>query len=142
MPTCLFCKIIDGEIPGTFVHQDERAVIFLDINQAAEGHLLIVPRHHVEMWHELDGELAAHLARLSVDWAAPMLDVAGTDHYNVAVNNGAFASQEVPHLHLHLIPRHKNDGLLRYGGPPRIAERDELQATAQRIIEAAGNKKG
>ncbi|MBA3530660.1 MAG: HIT family protein [Ardenticatenales bacterium] len=135
MENCIFCKIIRGEIPGTFVHEDKQAVIFLDINQAAKGHLLIASRVHVEQWHELDEDNASHLARLAAQWAPAVLDATKADGYNLLQNNGPAAGQEVPHVHLHLIPRWTRDGY--FGGvPDRMAQPDELRETAMAISEA------
>ena len=141
MSDCIFCKIIAGEIPGTFVHKDDVAVIFLDLNQSARGHLLIVPRQHVEQWHELPNDIAAHIGRLASEWAPAMLDAVNAEGYNVTINNGKAANQEIPHVHLHLLPRRAGDRQLRYTDSPRIAEPDELHDTAAAIRDAASRDK-
>ncbi|MDQ4076352.1 MAG: HIT family protein [Chloroflexota bacterium] len=133
MENCVFCQIIRGEIPGTFVHQDDRAVIFLDINQAAQGHLLIAPRNHREQWHELDDATAAHLGKLAADFAPAVVNAFDADGYNLLQNNGEAAGQEVMHVHLHLIPRWQNDHYFGRGPRQRKAEAEELQDTAERI---------
>jgi histidine triad (HIT) family protein len=133
MTDCVFCKIIDGQIPGTMVHEDETAVVLLDINQAARGHLLVVPREHVTQFHELDTGIAGHLMTLAARWAPPAVGAVEADGYNLLLNNGSAAGQEVMHVHLHLIPRRRRDGVLRMGVPARIAEPDELRETAGQI---------
>ncbi|MGH2541475.1 MAG: HIT family protein [Ardenticatenaceae bacterium] len=136
MEDCLFCKIIAGEVPGTFVHQDETAVIFLDLNQAAEGHLLIVPRQHDEQWHQLDDATAAHLGKLAAGWAPAVVEATQADGYNLLLNNGHAAGQEIMHVHLHLIPRWRRDGYFGAGPRQRRADLDELRQTARRITQA------
>lgn len=134
MDTCIFCKIVAGKIPSTRLHEDEKAIVFLDINQSARGHLLVVPRAHAGVWHELDGETAAHLAQLALRLAPSVLRSMKADGYNLVVNNGEAAGQEVMHVHLHLIPRWNGDHYIRLGVPARTATPDELRATAERIL--------
>ncbi len=102
--SCLFCKIIAGEIPSDTVHEDDMVVAFNDIDPVAPVHQLIVPRRHLESAAELveaDGELLGRLfdvaARLAADAGLPD---AG---YRLVTNVGADAGQSVPHLHFHLI---------------------------------------
>ncbi|HEX8682892.1 MAG TPA: HIT family protein [Ardenticatenaceae bacterium] len=137
---CIFCKIVRGEIPSTRVHEDETSVTFLDLNQAAKGHLLIAPRAHAEQWHELNEETAAHLGKLAAQLAPAVLEGMQADGYNLLQNNGEAAGQEVMHVHLHLIPRWQGDRY--FGGGPRHRNADarELQATAALIQNALANR--
>jgi histidine triad (HIT) family protein len=110
---CIFCQIVDGEIPGRIVYEDDDAVAFLDANPMAPGHTLVVPRTHHETLGDLpadEGEAVfAALHRL-----APVVEAAvDADASTVAFNNGEAAGQEVPHVHGHVIPRFEGDG----GGP-------------------------
>lgn len=136
MDDCIFCKIMRGEIPSTRVHEDDTAIVFLDINQASRGHLLIVPRRHTADFHDLDGDTAAHMGRLALEWAGAAMKAVNAEGYNLVLNNRAVAGQEVMHAHLHIIPRTRGDEY-RFGPVPvRIAEGDELQATAAAIKDA------
>lgn len=132
-PNCVFCKIIAGDIPSATVYEDDTSIVFLDINQAARGHLLITPRLHAEQWHHLDAETAAHLCTLAIRCAPAVLDALEADGYNLLQNNGAAAGQEVMHVHLHLIPRWRGDGYFGGGPKHRTANTDELRSTAQLI---------
>ena len=136
MTDCIFCKIVAGEIPATKVHEDDTAIIFLDINQAAKGHLLLVPRRHEEQWHQLDGQIAAHLGALAARWAPAVLEGLQADGYNLLQNNGQAAGQEVMHVHLHLIPRWKGDRYFGSGPQHRSAGAEELRGTASVLKEA------
>jgi len=102
--SCIFCKIIRGEIPATIVAENEHAVAFDDINPQAPVHTLIIPRDHVERAHDLDSSHSQALAgifALSREVAAAKgLEPAG---YRLVINNGKGAGQEVFHLHLHLL---------------------------------------
>lgn len=109
MPS-IFTRIIAGEIPGAFVFQDELWVALLDIRPVNPGHCLLVPRH--ESMH-LEGLPAATLATLGDRLARLTLAVkaaTGATAVNLVVNDGRDAGQEVPHVHVHVIPRHPADG--------------------------------
>jgi histidine triad (HIT) family protein len=102
--SCLFCKIIAGEIPGNFVHQDERCVVIRDINPQAPTHVLVVPREHIESLDDAsqkDEALLGHLLRVAARVAND--EGHGESGYRTVVNNGAGAGQSVFHLHVHLL---------------------------------------
>jgi histidine triad (HIT) family protein len=101
---CLFCKIIAGEIPAEFVHQDDLCVAIQDINPQAPTHVLVLPLEHMESLDEAsqrDEGLLGHLLRV----AARMANDAGHGDtgYRTVVNTGAGAGQSVPHLHVHML---------------------------------------
>lgn len=134
MDQCLFCRIVSGEIPAATVYEDDDLIVFLDLNQAARGHLLIVPRTHVASWHETDWEILASMSRIAAEMAPAVVQAMEADGYNLQLNNGRAAGQEIFHVHLHLIPRWKRDG---YISPPphRQAGAEELRGTASLIRE-------
>jgi Diadenosine tetraphosphate (Ap4A) hydrolase and other HIT family hydrolases len=103
MSKTLFQKIIDGELPGNFVHQDEHCVVIRDINPGAPLHLLVIPRKPIARLTEAepgDQALLGHLLRV----AAQVASAEGFgDAFRVVINNGAEAGQTVFHLHLHVI---------------------------------------
>jgi histidine triad (HIT) family protein len=104
MSDCLFCKILDGQLPAKFVHQDDRAVAFRDLNPQAPTHVLVVPRKHVASLNELVEEEAALVGHLHVV-AAALARAEGIAErgYRTLFNTGSAAGQTVPHLHLHLL---------------------------------------
>ncbi|MBH0228716.1 HIT family protein [Halobacillus yeomjeoni] len=108
---CIFCKIIDGEIPSAKVYEDEDVLAFLDISQVTKGHTLVIPKHHTKNIYETDEAVAEKVfARV------PKISNALKKTYepigmNVLNNNEEPAGQSVFHLHIHLIPRYgKQDG--------------------------------
>jgi histidine triad (HIT) family protein len=104
MTSCLFCKIRDGEIPATLVHQDDEVFAIADINPQGPVHLLVIPRRHVESANDLadqDEKLAGHLVRVAVALAKSR-GVADRG-YRLVFNTNGDGGQTVPHLHLHLI---------------------------------------
>ena len=99
---CLFCKIIRGDIPGEFLHQDEQCVVIRDINPQAPAHVLIIPRDHIESLDEAsqkDESLLGHLLRIG----ASVANEQEHDSYRTVINTGAGAGQSVFHLHVHLL---------------------------------------
>ncbi len=102
--TCLFCKIIAGDIPSDTVHADDMVVAFNDINPVAPVHQLIIPRRHVESAAELGADDSEMLGRL-FEVASRLATAAGLPEkgYRLVTNVGADGGQSVPHLHLHLI---------------------------------------
>ena len=103
MPDCLFCKIINREIPSDIVYEDERALAFNDINPQAPVHVLIIPKKHiagVAQMGEEDTEIVGYLQLVAAKLAA---ERGVTDGYRVVVNSGPGAGQSVMHLHYHLL---------------------------------------
>lgn len=99
-PDCIFCRIVSGEIPARFVHQDSEVVAFADVNPQAPTHLLVVPRTHHEDFTRTPPEVHARIASV----AAKVASVAGlTNGYRVVVNEGPDGAQSVPHLHYHVL---------------------------------------
>ena len=132
---CLFCRIVSGELPATVVYEDDVAVAFLDHRPLFHGHTLLVPRDHVETLGELPVSLvgpyfkAAQLLARAVESG---LEAEGTF---VAMNNRV--SQSVPHLHVHVVPRRRKDGLKGFFWPRTKYKSDEEMKVAQRKIAAA-----
>jgi len=113
--TCLFCDIAAGTTPADVVHADDDFVAFLDVRPLFKGHTLVVPRQHVVTLPELPAGLRdGFLARVQ-DLATAMVDVLGAQGSFVAMNNTV--SQSVPHLHCHVVPRTKGDGLKGFFWP-------------------------
>ena len=135
MDTCLFCRIVSGELPATIVYEDENSVGFLDHRPLFHGHTLLVPREHVETLGELPSKIvgpyfeAAQLLSRVVESA---MDAEGTF---VAMNNRV--SQSVPHLHVHVVPRRKKDGLKGFFWPRTKYKADEEMEEVKKKITAA-----
>jgi histidine triad (HIT) family protein len=115
MPDCVFCAIAAGEVAADLVLEDDDFVGFLDRRPVFKGHVLLVPRAHVVTLPDLPAALRdpflAHGQRL----ACAMVEALGAQGSFVAVNNTV--SQSVPHLHLHVVPRTKGDGLRGFFWP-------------------------
>lgn len=105
---CLFCKIIDGEIPSAKVYEDDHVYAFIDIGQVTEGHTLVIPKQHAKDIYDLSPETAKELFARIPKLAQAVKDAYQPAGLNIVNNNGEFAGQTIYHLHLHLIPRYNN----------------------------------
>jgi histidine triad (HIT) family protein len=138
MDSCLFCRIVSGELPATIVYEDDHSVAFLDHRPLFHGHTLLVPREYVETLGELSPKIvgpyfeAAQLLSRAVETG---MDAEGTF---VAMNNRV--SQSVPHLHVHVVPRRKKDGLKGFFWPRTKYKGDEEMEDAKKKIISALKK--
>jgi histidine triad (HIT) family protein len=135
---CVFCAIVAGTTPAHVVHEDDATLAFLDIRPVFPGHVLLVPRDHYETLTDLPPALLPALfgaaQRLAAGVQAAM-DAHGTF---VAMNNTV--SQSVPHLHVHVVPRRRKDGLRGFFWPrQRYAGEDDMAETAARIRAAVSD---
>ncbi|WP_251342158.1 HIT family protein [Haloplanus halophilus] len=110
MSDCIFCSIVDGEIPSHTVHEDDAVTAFLDANPLARGHTLVIPKAHHERLNDLPADLAADLFAAVHDLTDRVEAAVDAEATTVAVNNGELAGQEVPHVHVHIVPRFEGDG--------------------------------
>ncbi len=137
MSECIFCKIVEGEIPAKSVYEDDEVLAFLDVNPLTPGHTLVIPKVHVERIAERDAATAAgyfeQVPRI-VDAVQAGVDADGA---TLAWNDGRAAGQEVPHAHLHIVPRRDGDahGPIHalFGGQEDLpeGEMDEIQQAIQ-----------
>ncbi len=129
---CLFCQIIKKEIPAHIIYEDDNYLSFLDINPNAKGHSLVIPKKHTLDFNSLTDEEAGSLAS-QVHYIASRLSKAlNTKDYNLGLNNGSQAGQIVNHVHWHIIPRYKDDGLKHWTSNK---EERELLAETLKILK-------
>lgn len=105
---CIFCKIIAGAIPAYTVYEDEHALAFLDIAPFEKGHVLVISKHHAPYSTDLLPAEFAGLAAAVQRVASRLLAKLPCDGFNLLQNNGACATQMVPHVHFHVVPRWNN----------------------------------
>src|SRR5215217_5067173 len=133
--SCLFCRIVSGELAATVVYEDKNSLAFLDHRPLFHGHTLLVPREHVETLGELPSKLVApyfESAQLLARAVESAMDAEGTF---VAMNNRV--SQSVPHLHVHVVPRRRKDGLKGFFWPrTKYKDEEEMKAVQSKIAAA------
>jgi histidine triad (HIT) family protein len=137
--SCIFCDILAGTSPGSFVYRDERCTAFMDFQPVNAGHLLIIPNIHADYLADLDAETAAHLMRVAHRLAAAVRTSGiHCEGVNLFLADGEAANQEVFHVHLHLFPRFHGDGFGFRFGPDyhRRPSRAALDEAARQIRSA------
>lgn len=132
---CVFCAVIAGRLPASFVYRDDRAVAFLDVYPVHPGHTLVVPRTHVVDLLDCPGDVASHLFDVSRRLAPAVVQAAAAAGFNVWTANGRAAGQQIFHLHVHILPRFEDDafGLRFPQSYPQEATRADLDAMAEQI---------
>lgn len=133
---CVFCKIINRDLPASIVYEDEKCLGFLDIHPISEGHVLVVPKEHQERFAHLDSEIAAHLFKVGqiLLKAIEKSDVR-SEGANLFLSDGVVAGQEVMHSHLHIVPRFKGDGQRVGFSHSDQVLRTQLDETAKKILK-------
>ena len=126
MPT-IFTRIIDGQIPGTFIWKDDVCVVFMSINPMSFGHALVVPREEVDHWVDATPELADHLFAVTRIIGVAQRDAFACDRVGVII-----AGYEVPHTHIHVIPT-MNMSQLSFANAAASVDPDALEDSAERI---------
>ena len=135
--SCLFCDITAGEVAAETVLADDDFVAFLDIRPVFKGHTLLVPRQHVVTLPDLPAALRDGFLERAQRLATAMVDGLGAQGSFVAVNNTV--SQSVPHLHCHVVPRTKGDGLRGFFWPrTKYADAGEAADYAKRLADSIG----
>ncbi|BCJ75605.1 HIT family protein [Catellatospora sp. IY07-71] len=134
MDGCLFCEIAAGDRPAFLVHADEHIVAFLDTRPVFPGHTLVVPRAHVPTLHDLPAEAVGGYFQQVQRIAGAVESALEAQGTFVALNNRI--SQSVPHLHTHVVPRRKGDGLRGFFWP-RTKYTDDAQAREHAAAIAA-----
>ena len=130
---CVFCQIIRGEAEGSFVHSDDTVVAFMDIQPITQGHMLVVPREHYVFMKDVPDQSLLRAFRVARMLAATSEAVLAAGGVNLFVADGEVAFQDVPHFHIHVIPRYSGDGFgltfpQTYENPPSRAQLHAIAA--------------
>lgn len=136
MTTCIFCQIIEGSIPSAKIYEDEHVYAFMDIMPVTKGHVLLIPKKHVENIYNLTEDDAANLFKVAPKIASVLKDEFKPAGLNLLQNNGAPAGQTVFHYHLHFIPRYdETDGFDLTSWTPKVDEfsQDKIQELAANL---------
>lgn len=126
MTDCLFCKIIRKEIPASIVYEDDTALAFLDINPVTDGHTLLIPKEHHAWMHETPDVLLGETFITAKKLMLALKDAFNADFINVSV-----VGKDVPHFHIHLIPRYNDDNLS--GWPTKKYQEGEMEQVVKKI---------
>lgn len=129
MEDCIFCKIIKGEIPSAKVYEDDKVLAFLDINPVNYGHTLVIPKAHHQMMHDVPDDLLAYCYIQAKSLMIKVKAALKADYVSVSVTG-----LDVPHFHIHLIPRYYDDGLAGFW-PTKKYREGEMQATLKKLTD-------
>lgn len=134
MNSCIFCKIAQKLAPASRVYEDEKVMAFLDIKPLNEGHALVIPKAHYEDIFDIPQELNAYLHGITKRIAFAVKKATSADGVSIIQQNGKAANQEIPHFHIHIIPRYEGQKMPSFNDTLE-ADKDELSQTATKIRE-------
>ena len=132
MPDCIFCKIINKELPSYTIYEDENTLAFLDINPSVPGHTMVIPKQHYDSFQETPPEVVAKVASVAQKIAPVIQKAVDAEAYNFTNNCGRAAGQIIMHTHFHLMPRRADDGKKLWGG--QEGNPDELKQVQENIL--------
>ena len=134
---CIFCKIINGDIPSYTIYQDKKTLAFLDINPNSVGHALVIPKKHAKTITEMQDEEVAAIFKTVKKLINGIQSALEPEGFNLVVNQGEVAGQVIQHFHCHVIPRNAEDGIkLVLKGVSLSPE--EFQELVKKISEQIG----
>ena len=129
MENCIFCKIVKNELPSRKIHEDGNLLSFLDIYPVSHGHILIIPKKHVVWMQEADDETISEIFKLSKKLMIAIKKALQCDYVQLAISG-----TDIPHFHIHLIPRYLDDGLSEWP-TKEYASEEEKDKITKKIIE-------
>lgn len=130
---CIFCKIVNQEIPAKVMAEDDRVLAFLDIKPVNPGHTLIIPKKHYSTIEEISEEDLTAVILMLKKVAKKIKDNLNYSGYNINLNNDPVAGQEIPHLHFHVIPRKSDDGLKLW--PQKEYQGNQAEQILKKLIK-------
>jgi len=149
---CIFCKIVSKEVPAKTVYEDNDIMAFLDIKPANPGHVLVIPKEHYQFLSQMPDNEVAGLFKAVKKITSAVFEATGAEGVSVRQRNGAVAGQVVPHVHVHVIPRFKDDGVSEDWAPRELPEEQfneiqkrisgKIKELAPTIEEAPKEEKG
>jgi len=129
METCVFCKIANGEIPSSKVYEDVNFVAFLDIHPVSDGHLLIIPKQHIIWMQDAGDEIISGIFKLAKKLMRALKKGVNCDYVMISI-----VGKDVPHFHIHLIPRNLNDGQPQF--PTKTYKEGKVNEITKKITAA------
>lgn len=134
---CVFCNIISNKQPSFKIYENDEVVAFLSIFPINSGHVLVIPKDHIENIYGMPDETLCRVTIAMKKVAIALKHAVDADGINIVMNCESAAGQEIDHAHFHVIPRFKDDGLAHW--PSKIAQKDELVSLQEKIKKAIDN---
>ena len=133
-PDCTFCRIVRHDLPAAVLYEDADVVALLDRYPATPGHMLVLPKAHIEDIFTLSSDLGSNIMRVAIALAHAMRRQLSPAGVNLIQANGVAAGQTIPHFHLHLVPRNPDDSVtLQFGHGGQPADSGDLERLAALI---------
>ncbi|MGI6544686.1 MAG: HIT family protein [Limnochordia bacterium] len=131
---CTFCEIVNGGSPASIVYENHSVLALMNLRQANPGHVLVIPKKHVTYLYELDMSLVSEIFRCVTVVARAIQERFRPEGLTIWQSNGSAAGQEIPHVHVHLLPRRMGDGHVTfYPDVPPLMDRVQLDALAAEL---------
>ncbi len=133
---CIFCKIVKGEVSSVKIWEDDEVLAFLDVSPVSDGHTLVIPKKHFNDVFDMDAMILQKVSLVGKNIASILKEKLNADGINFLQSNGKSAGQVIFHYHLHIIPRHENDGLRKqglWGEKAKITNIEELKKVALQL---------
>ena len=130
--SCIFCRIAQKQVPASLVYEDENVMAFLDIRPLNEGHSLVIPKAHYESIFDIPQDLISYLHGITKQVALAVKKATKADGISIIQQNGKAANQDIPHLHVHVIPRYEGQKLARFSEISE-ANKEKLDQVAANI---------
>ena len=124
MDNCLFCKIIKKEIPAKIIYEDKDVLVFLDINPTTNGDTLVIPKKHFENYFQVPNEILKHMNNIYQDLYKTYKDKLKCDGLTLSTNLDY--GQDIKHMHMHFIPRYKDDDVVHLSNKKILKDLDEI----------------
>ena len=131
MSDCIFCKIASGEIQGMRVYEDAKTLAFMDLAKDVDGHVLVIPKKHCKNILDCDAETLSAVMNTVKKVSLHLTEKCGYDGVNLLNASDESAGQSMPHFHIHIIPRRKNDGIDAW--PAFAGAKEEIADVFERI---------
>ncbi len=128
---CIFCKIISGEIPSYKIYEDEDVFVILDIGPVSPGHALVMPKKHFDMVETTDDEMLSKMIIVAKKIGIKIKSILKSDGFNININNGKHAGQEIFHTHFHVVQRFEGDEIKLW--PPNEKEKEKIEEIYNKI---------
>jgi histidine triad (HIT) family protein len=139
---CVFCEIVRGTSPASWVYQDDSVVAFMDVQPITQGHMLVLPREHAVLMTDANETVVMRTFKVARRLAGVARNTLGATGVNLFVADGEVAFQDVPHFHVHVIPRYPGDGFgltfpSSYEHPPARAQLDAIASALRAVVMPA-----
>lgn len=135
MTDCVFCRIVQGQLPAQRIFENDRVLAILDINPVAPGHTLVLPKPHHELLTQIPADLFAEWTSRAQEVARAVVHAAAAEGFNFLSNNHKSSGQAIPHAHIHVIPRRTGDGIKFQWAPTKYQD-GEIETWGEKIRKA------